>query len=312
VNAEDRRSRLQRFAIISIVAALATIGLKGGAWWITGSVGLLSDALESLVNLAAAIVALIALSAAARPEDDDHRYGHSKAEYFSSGFEGALILLAAASIIYTSVGRLLAPQPIDRVAIGVSIALVASLINLVVARILFRAGRAHQSITLEADAHHLMSDVWTSAGVVVGVAAAALTGWQRLDPIIAIAVALNIVRTGFSILRRSLLGLLDTAIPEDLQRRISDIFAGHAGDGVRFHALRTRQAGAWRFIDFHVLVPGSWSVQRGHDLLERIEEEVRAAVPNSTVFTHLEPIEDPISFADVGLERTDPGITPSS
>jgi cation diffusion facilitator family transporter len=312
MSAEEPRRRLQRFAVISIAAALATIALKGGAWWVTGSVGLLSDALESLVNLAAAIVALIALSAAARPEDDDHRYGHSKAEYFSSGFEGALILLAAASIIYTSVGRLLNPQPIDHVAIGTSIALVASLINLVVARILFRAGRVHQSITLEADAHHLMSDVWTSVGVVVGVAAAALTGWRRLDPIIAIAVGLNIVRTGVSILRRSLLGLLDTAIPEDLQRRISAVFAGHAGDGVRFHALRTRQAGAWRFIDFHVLVPGSWSVQRGHDLLERIEEEVRAAVPNCSVFTHLEPIEDPASFADVGLERTDPGSTPSS
>ncbi|HET7468319.1 MAG TPA: cation diffusion facilitator family transporter, partial [Gemmatimonadales bacterium] len=181
------------------------------------------------------------------------------------------------------------------------------LINLLVARRLFRAGKAYQSITLEADAHHLMSDVWTSAGVVVGVAAAALTGWQRLDPIIAILVALNIMRTGVSILRRSLLGLLDTAIPEELQQKISEILVRHAGDGVRFHALRTRQAGAWRFIDFHVLVPGSWSVQRGHDLLERIEEEVRAAVPNSTVFTHLEPIEDPASFADVGLERTDPG-----
>ena len=312
MNGVEPRTPLQRFAIISIAAALSTIGLKAGAWWITGSVGLLSDALESVVNLAAAVVALIALAAAARPEDHDHRYGHSKAEYFSSGFEGALILLAAVSIVYTSIRRLLTPQPIDHIAVGIAIAVVASVINLVVARILFRAGRRHQSITLEADAHHLMSDVWTSGGVVVGVAAAALTGWQRLDPIIAIAVALNIVRTGFSILRRSLLGLLDTGIPEDLQRRISDIFAGHAGDGVRFHALRTRQAGAWRFIDFHVLVPGSWSVQRGHDLLEQIEEEVRAVVPNSTVFTHLEPIEDPASFADVGLERTDPGITPPS
>ncbi|MEO6057742.1 MAG: cation diffusion facilitator family transporter [Gemmatimonadales bacterium] len=297
------RASLQRYAIISILAALATIGLKGGAYLITGSVGLLSDALESLVNLAAAIVALVALSAAARPEDEDHRYGHSKAEYFSSGFEGALIMLAAASIVWTSVHRLLAPQPIEQIALGVGISAAASVINLLVARVLLGAGRRYQSITLEADAHHLMTDVWTSAGVILGVIAASATGWQRLDPIIAIVVALNIVRTGVSILRRSLMGLLDTVIPEDLHRNITAIMARHAKSGVRFHALRTRQAGAWRFVDFHVLVPGNWSVQRGHDLLEAIEEEVRAAVPNSSVFTHLEPIEDPASFADVHLER---------
>jgi cation diffusion facilitator family transporter len=298
------RASLRRYAIVSILAALATIGLKGGAYAITGSVGLLSDALESLVNLAAAIVALLALSAAARPEDEEHRYGHSKAEYFSSAFEGALIMLAAASIIYASIRRLVAPQPIEQVALGVGISVVASVINLFVARILFRAGRRHHSITLEADAHHLMSDVWTSAGVIVGVSAAAMTGWQRLDPLIAILVALNIIRTGASILRRSLMGLLDTALPDDLQRKITEILARHAKkEAVRFHALRTRQAGAWRFVDFHVLVPGDWSVQRGHDLLEAIEEEVRAAVPNTSVFTHLEPIEDPASFADVRLER---------
>lgn len=297
------RASLRRYAIISILAALATIGLKGGAYLITGSVGLLSDALESLVNLAAAIVALVALSAAARPEDEDHRYGHSKAEYFSSGFEGALIMLAAASIVWTSVHRLLAPQPIEQIALGVGISAAASVINLLVARVLLGAGRRYQSITLEADAHHLMTDVWTSAGVILGVIAASATGWQRLDPIIAIVVALNIVRTGVSILRRSLMGLLDTVIPEDLHRNITAIMARHAKSGVRFHALRTRQAGAWRFVDFHVLVPGNWSVQRGHDLLEAIEEEVRAAVPNSSVFTHLEPIEDPASFADVHLER---------
>jgi cation diffusion facilitator family transporter len=301
---EQRRS-LRRYAVISILAALATIGLKGWAYAVTGSVGLLSDAFESLVNLAAAVVALIALTAAARPEDEDHRYGHSKAEYFSSGFEGALIMLAAASIIYAAVGRLLAPQPIERVELGIGISIIASAINLVVARLLFRAGRRHQSITLEADAHHLMSDVWTSVGVIIGVGASALTDWHRLDPIIAIAVGLNIVRTGVSILRRSLMGLLDTAIPEDLLLKISNIFSHHAPAGVRFHALRTRQAGARRFIDFHVLVPGHWSVQRGHDLLEQIEEEVRSAVPNSSVFTHLEPIEDPASFADVTLERAE-------
>jgi cation diffusion facilitator family transporter len=297
------RARLRRYAVISIVAALATIGLKGWAWVITGSVGLLSDAFESLVNLAAAIVALIALAAAARPEDEEHRYGHSKAEYFSSGFEGALILLAAASILYAAVRRLIDPRAIEQLTLGVAITVGASVINLLVARVLFRAARRHHSITLEADAHHLMTDVWTSAGVIVGIWAASATGWQRLDPIVAIAVALNIVYTGIGILRRSLMGLLDTAIPEELQRRVTDILVRHTSGGVRFHALRTRQAGAWRFIDFHVLVPGNWSVKRGHDLLERLEEEVRAAVPNSTVFTHLEPVEDPVSWEDTRLER---------
>ena len=299
------RALLHRYAIVSILAALATIGLKGYAYFITGSVGLLSDAFESLVNLAAGFVALIALTAAARPEDDDHRYGHSKAEYFSSGFEGALIMLAAASILYAAVGRLITPRPIEQVALGVGISVIASTINLLVAQILFRAGRRHHSITLEADAHHLMTDVWTSVGVIVGIWAAARTGWHRLDPIVAIAVALNIVRAGMGILRRSLMGLLDTAIPDELQRKIVDILARHTASGVRFHALRTRQAGARLFVDFHVLVPGDWSVQRGHDLLEKIEEEVRATVPNCSVFTHLEPIEDPVSFADVRLERAD-------
>jgi cation diffusion facilitator family transporter len=299
---EQRRS-LRRYAVISILAALATIGLKGWAYAVTGSVGLLSDAFESLVNLAAAVVALIALTAAARPEDEDHRYGHSKAEYFSSGFEGALIMLAAASILYASVRRLLSPRPIEQLTLGVGISVAASVINLLVARVLFRAARRHQSITLEADAHHLMTDVWTSLGVIIGIWAASATGWQRLDPIVAIGVALNIVYTGVSILRRSLMGLLDTAIPDELQRGVTDILARHTSGGVRFHALRTRQAGAWRFIDFHVLVPGNWSVKRGHDLLERLEEEVRAAVPNSTVFTHLEPVEDPVSWEDTRLER---------
>lgn len=299
---EQGRS-LRRYAVLSILAALVTIGLKGWAYAITGSVGLLSDAFESLVNLAAGVVALIALTAAARPEDEDHRYGHSKAEYFSSGFEGALIMLAAASILYASVQRLIEPRPIEQLTLGVGISVAASLVNLLVARLLFRAARRHQSITLEADAHHLMTDVWTSVGVIAGIWAASATGWQRLDPIVAIAVALNIVYAGVGILRRSLMGLLDTAIPEDLQHRVSDILVRHTTGGVRFHALRTRQAGAWRFIDFHVLVPGNWSVKRGHDLLERLEEEVRSAVPNSTVFTHLEPVEDPVSWEDTRLER---------
>jgi cation diffusion facilitator family transporter len=299
---EQHRS-LRRYAVISILAALATIGLKGWAYAVTGSVGLLSDAFESLVNLAAGIVALIALTAAARPEDEDHRYGHSKAEYFSSGFEGALIMLAAASILYASIRRLIEPRPIEQLTLGVGISVAASVVNLLVARVLFRAARRHQSITLEADARHLMTDVWTSAGVVVGIWAASATGWQRLDPVVAIGVALNIVYAGVGILKRSLMGLLDTAIPDELQHKVTDILVRHTSGGVRFHALRTRQAGAWRFIDFHVLVPGNWSVKRGHDLLERLEEEVREAVPNSTVFTHLEPVEDPVSWEDTRLER---------
>ena len=205
--------------------------------------------------------------------------------------------------------RLIEPRAIEQLTLGVAISVGASVINLLVAQVLFRAARRHHSITLETDAHHLMTDVWTSAGVIIGIWAASATGWQRLDPIVAIAVALNIVHTGVGILRRTLMGLLDTAIPDELQRRVTDILVRHTTGGVRFHALRTRQAGAWRFIDFHVLVPGNWSVQRGHDLLERLEEEVRAAVPNSTVFTHLEPVEDPVSWEDTRLERkpTDTG-----
>ncbi|MBA3659933.1 MAG: cation transporter [Gemmatimonadales bacterium] len=297
------RASLRRFALVSIAAALLTISLKSGAYWLTGSVGLLSDALESLVNLVAAIVAFIALSAAARPEDEEHTYGHSKAEYFSSALEGVLILVAATSIVATAVGRLFVPEAIQQAGIGLAVSGTAALLNFAVARFLMKAGNRYQSITLQADAHHLMSDVYTSIGIIAGVGAAAATGWERLDPVIAILVALNIVRTGVSILRRSLLGLLDTSIPEELRRAVTEILDRHAPAGVRFHALRTRQAGAWRFIDFHVLVPGNWSVKRGHDLLEQLEEEIRVAVPNSTIFTHLEPIEDPVSFEDTGLER---------
>jgi cation diffusion facilitator family transporter len=296
---------LRRYALASAGAAIATIGLKGFAYVLTGSVGILSDALESLVNLVAAVVALMALSAAARPADDDHAYGHTKAEYFSSGFEGGLILVAAGSIAYAAVRRLLAPQAIEQAGLGLTLSTVASLVNLGVARVLFRAGRRYESIALEADAHHLLTDVWTSVGVIVGVGAAAVTGWRPLDPLVALVVAANIVRTGASLIRRSALGLLDTALPDDARRRIQAVLDARTAEGVQWHALRTRQAGRWRFVSFHVLVPGDWTVQRGHDLLERIEDEVRAVVPFSTVFTHLEPIEDPTSFQDQRLERPD-------
>ena len=301
------RHGLLRFAIISVIAALVTIGLKATAYAVTGSVGLLSDALESLVNLAAALVALIALSVAARPADDEHTYGHSKAEYFSSAFEGGLILLAAATIAATAGRRLLDPQPLEEPGLGLAITGVAALINLGVARVLLAAGRRHESITLEADGHHLMADVWTSLGIIVGVAAAVLSGWHRLDAIVGIAVALQVLRSGYKLVRRSLLGLLDTSLPQSTLDTITGILDRHASDGVRYHALRTRQAGAMRFISFHILVPGRWTVQRGHDLLEQIEERIRHAVPNSVVDTHLEPIEDPVSWEDTRLERPSNG-----
>jgi cation diffusion facilitator family transporter len=297
------RRGLVRFAAISVLAALVTIALKGGAYLLTGSVGLLSDALESFVNLIAAVVALFALSVAARPADEEHAYGHTKAEYFSSGFEGALIVVAAASIVVAAVRRLFDPRPIEEPGLGLAIIGVATVINLGVARVLHRAGRRHESITLEADAQHLMTDVWTSLGIIVGVGAAAVTGYHRLDAIVAIAVALNVLHSGIQLLRRSMLGLLDTSLPEETLTTIKTILESHAKSGVRYHALRTRQAGARRFISFHILVPGDWTVQRGHDLLEAIEERVREAVPRSVVDTHLEPIEDPVSWEDTRLER---------
>jgi cation diffusion facilitator family transporter len=295
---------LTRFAWLSIAAALVTIGLKAGAYLVTGSVGLLSDALESLVNLVAAIVALVVLTVAARPPDEDHAYGHSKAEYFSSGVEGALILVAAASIAYTAISRLISPQPIESPGLGLAISVVASAINFGVARVLLNAGHHYQSITLESDAQHLMTDVWTSVGVVVGVALVAITGWERLDPVIALAVAVNIVWTGVRILQRSALGLLDTALPTEERREVLAVLARYvAAEGVEYHALRTRQAAARRFVSVHILVPGSWTVQRGHRLLDQIEDDVRKALPNTTVFTHLEPLEDPSSFEDQTLDR---------
>ncbi|HVG46501.1 MAG TPA: cation diffusion facilitator family transporter [Longimicrobium sp.] len=297
------QSRLTRFAWLSIAAALVTIALKFGAFVLTGSVGLLSDALESLVNLAAAVMALAMLTIATRPPDEEHAYGHNKAEYFASSFEGALILLAAASIAYSSVVRLLDPQPVRDPLLGIAISAVASGVNLGVATMLLRAGRRYRSIALEADAHHLMTDVWTSVGVMIGVGAVAATGWNWLDPVIALVVAMNVVRIGVSLMRRSALGLLDTAIPEEDRAAVMRILNAYAAEGAEYHALRTRQAGTKRFVSVHVLVPGAWTVQRGHELLERMEEEIRRDVPDATVFTHLEPLEDPVSFEDVRLER---------
>ncbi len=294
---------LTRFAWLSIGAAVVTIALKTTAYFLTGSVGLLSDALESLVNLVGASMALAMLTVAARPADEDHAYGHSKAEYFSSGMEGGLILIAAVSIIVSAAPRLFDPKPIEQVGLGLGVSVAASLINLGVARVLLKAGKEHHSITLEADAHHLMTDVWTSVGVLGGVGLVAFTGWEILDPIVAFVVAANIIWTGVRIVRSSALGLMDTALPALEQDKLKSVLDGHMKDGVQYHALRTRQSGSRQFISFHVLVPGEWTVQQGHCLLEAVERDVRLALPNATVFTHLEPLNDPASWEDTTLDR---------
>lgn len=302
-----QRRSLTGFAWLSLATAIVTVTLKLLAYALTGSVGLLSDALESLVNVLAGGVAVAMLWLAERPPDDEHPYGHTKAEYFSSGLEGLLILAAALGIGWTAFRRLLEPVPLDQPVTGIVIVGVATLLNFVVARVLLRAGRGGHSITLEANARHLMTDVWTSAGVVAGVALAAATGWTRLDALVAIAVALHIVLTGFDLMRRSALGMLDTAICDEEQQSVHEVLRRHGNDGIQFHALRTRQSGGRRFVSMHVLVPGHWTVARGHELLEEIEAEIRDAVPSVTVFTHLEPLEDPASFEDITIERQHPG-----
>jgi cation diffusion facilitator family transporter len=298
---------LARFAWLSIAAAVVTIALKLLAWRLTGSVGLLSDALESFVNLAAATMALAMITVAARPPDDAHAFGYGKAEYFASGVEGALILLAAIVIAWTAAGRLLHPQPLQDAGLGLVISVLASGVNLAVARVLLSVGRRRHSIALEADGHHLMTDVWTSAGVLAGIGLVALTGWNTLDPLVALAVAVQIVWMGVSLMRRSWKGLLDAALPPAELTALQAVLERHASGEVRFHAVRTRQAGARRFVSMHVLVPGAWTVSRGHDLLERIEDDVRRALPNANVSTHLEAIEDPASFEDQDLDRVHPG-----
>jgi cation diffusion facilitator family transporter len=301
--ATTARPPLARLLWLSVAAALATIALKTLAWALTGSVGLLSDAAESVVNLVAALFALVIVHWAARPPDEDHPYGHEKADYLSAGVEGSLILLAALTIAYSAIGRLLDPQPIGDVAVGLSVSVVASAINLVVARKLIAAGREHRSLVLESDGRHLMTDVWTSVGVVIGVGLVALTGWELLDPLIALVVAANIVVTGVSLVRRFTGGLMDRALPSDQRGAIERVLRRYGGEGVRFHALRTRSAGRRAFVSVHVLVPGDWTVKRGHDLVERLERDLRAALPQASVFTHLEPLEDPASFADTELDR---------
>lgn len=298
-------SSLTQFAWLSIAAAVVTISLKAGAYLLTGSVGLLSDALESLVNLVAATVALIALSVAAKEPDEEHAYGHAKAEYFSSGLEGMLVLLASMLIAATAIPRLVNPEPIEQVGAGLAVSLVASLVNGAVAWRLFRAAASYRSVTLLASARHLMTDIWTSGGVLLGIALVALTGWNRLDALVALAVAANIIRTGWSLVRKSMLGLLDTALPaEDLQAVEAILDRYRAEYGIETHALRTREAGTRRFLSVHVLVPGNWTVQRGHRLLEELERDIQTALPETSVFTHLESLDDPASWEDVKLDRS--------
>jgi cation diffusion facilitator family transporter len=299
----NKPTSLGRYAWLSIVTAVVTISLKALAYMLTGSVGLLSDALESVNNLLAAFMALAMLTLAARPADELHAFGHSKAEYFASGVEGALILLAAAMIGWTAIPRLLAPQPLEQVGVGMLVSLAASAANLSVGLILMKAGRKHRSITLEADAHHLMTDVWTSAGVLVGIAAVSLTGWLILDPIIALLVAANILWTGVQLLRRSALGLMDTALADEELTIVKRTLDSYADRQVHYHALWTRQAGARKFISVHILVPGQWTVQQGHYVLEELDENIRRLLPGVHLFTHLEPAEDPAAFEDATLDR---------
>lgn len=297
------KKNLTRFAWLSIAAAIVTIVLKTVAYWLTDSVGLLSDALESVINLVAAMFALWMLSVAARPADEGHPYGHTKAEYFSGALEGSLIGMAALSIGWTAAERLLQPRAIENVSLGLVISAVASILNLIVGRILIREGRASRSVTLEADGHHLMTDVYTSAGVIVAVFAVSFTGWYILDPIIALLVAVNILWTGFKVVRQSTTGLMDAAVsPEDLAR-ITGVLDGYReSHKIDYHALRTRQSGARAFATVHILVPDDWTVQRGHELIEQIVGDIHAAVPGSNVLTHMEPLEDSLSMEDIELE----------
>jgi cation diffusion facilitator family transporter len=298
-------SSLRKYVYLSIIAAFATISLKLVAYLLTNSVGLLSDALESCVNLIAAVVALIMLNLAEKPPDEKHKFGHNKAEYFSSAIEGGLIVLAAFSIIWSAVPRIINPQPLENLGIGLLVAVGASMINLVVSIILVKNGKKNNSITLEADGKHLMTDVLTSGGVLLGIALVKLTGWLVLDAIVAIGVAINIIWTGYQLMKRSALGLLDTALSESETDKINQVLDKYKQQNIRFHSLMTRQAGQRKFISVQLLMPGTWNIHQGHDLAEKIEKDIRMLFPDTqvTVFTHLEPVEDPASMLDISIDR---------
>jgi len=289
VEREGASPGLTKFAWLSIAAAVVTIALKSGAYLLTGSVGLLSDAAESGVNLVAAVVALIALHVAARPADDNHNFGHGKAEYFSAGIEGLMIFVAAAFILVTSVQRFLHPTALESVGLGLAISTVATGVNLAVGLLLLRAGAAHRSVTLSADGKHLLTDVWTSAGVIVGVLLVGLTGWQRLDPIVAALVGVNILVTGFRLVSQSLISLLDAAMPAEDLDKVNAVLDLMRTAEVDFTELRTRESGRHRFVSLTVLVPGDWTVERGHNLADDVEVAIARDLPDTDVQTHLEP-----------------------
>jgi cation diffusion facilitator family transporter len=296
---DDKAVALTRYAWLSISAALITIVLKTIAYLLTDSVGLLSDAMESIVNLVGAIIALSMLIIAARPPDDSHTYGHSKAEYFASSAEGILILIAAGGILWTAIERLISPHPLEKLGVGLTVSVGASLVNLVVARILITTGKKRNSITLEADGQHLMTDVWTSVGVIGGIAIVAVTNWYILDPILAILVALNIIWTGIKLLQRSVAGFMDASLPANEQQIVEKVIAIYQERGVKFHAVRTRQSAARRFVSVHMLVPGEWTVHDAHHVAEDFEGDVRSQLKDAIVQTHLEPMDDEISVIDI-------------
>lgn len=306
-------THLTKYAWLSIVAACLTIALKTGAWWVTGSVGLLADAAESVVNLVAAVIALYALKLAAKPADKNHHFGHTKAEYFSAAIEGQLIFIAAVFIMWTSAARFFAPQPLEDVGIGLLISIIAAILNGSVAWVLIKVGRSHRSSALVADGKHLLTDVWTSIGVVVGVAAVVLTGWNQLDAIVGFAVGINILVMGWKLLNDSASALLDHTWPKEENKELVELLQEfHQPGRVEFHGLRTRESGNRRFAEVHVLVPGDWSVQRGHDIVEHIEEQIAARFDRTTLVSHIEPLEDPRSYGDFETEIEVPESTPKN
>jgi len=302
INKFKKRESPANIIWFSIIASILTIILKWIAYFTTGSVGFLSDAMESFINLAAGIIAFIMLSIAFRPPDKDHPFGHDKAEYFSSMIEGILIVLAALGIGYAAINRILNPRPLDELNLGMALSVLATLINLATARILLHYSRRYKSITLEADAHHLMTDVWTTVGILAGILLVKFTSIYLIDPIMAILVAISIVYTGAKLIFRSTQGLMDSALPEKELDIIKEILNSYKNEGIDYHALYTRRASSKNFVTFHLLIPGNWSVTKGHEIAKQIEKKIVDALPFSDIFIHLEPLNDPDALDDFLME----------